>query len=384
MDKPIRVAQVIGKAIDGGTEAFAMNYYKHLDHNLVEFDFLIENDSNIINPEMVSKFGNGNIVYIPSYTNPVHYTKKLIKIFKANEYDVVHSNMNALSLFALYSAKKANISVRIAHSHSTSSKKEIIRSIIKKLLRPFSKCNSTHLFACSQVAGEWLFGKRAYQKHQIQIIRNAIDVRSFSFNPNLREKIRKKYNIPKDAVVLGHVGRFQKQKNHKFLVDVFFQFHKYHENSFLLLVGEGPLQESVISQIKSYNIEGNVIFAGVHNDISSYYCAMDCFLFPSLYEGLGITLVEAQASGLMCIKSENVPDEAVVLEDYVLTCGLKQGAIEWAKKTEKILLEQKNREVNVGVFSDKGYDIFCASKKLIDIYIALKGNKYESNIEKRN
>ena len=158
-EKVIKVAQVIGMAVDGGTESVWMNYYRNIDKKKIQFDFLVENESKIINKKEIESMG-GKIVIIPPYNNPIKYMRVLKKIFKENPYDIVHSNMNALSVFTLRAAKKAGIKVRIAHSHSTSNKKEWKKNILKNILRPFSKVYATHYLACSELAGRWLFGNK--------------------------------------------------------------------------------------------------------------------------------------------------------------------------------------------------------------------------------
>ena len=184
-DKVIRVAHVIGMAINGGTESLWMNYYRNIDRTKIQFDFLVESESQIINKKEIEELG-GRVVIIPPYKNLFKYIKTLTKIFKENKYDIVHSNMNALSVFTLKAAKKAGINVRIAHSHSTSNHKEFGKSIIKNILRPFSKVNATHYFACSKSSAEWLFGKKMVKKNKVTIINNAVDLNRFCYDENKR------------------------------------------------------------------------------------------------------------------------------------------------------------------------------------------------------
>ena len=190
MDRVIRVAQIIGKAINGGTEAFAMNYYTHIDRSKVQFDFFVESTSKIIDRELIESLG-GRVVIIPSYKNPFNYIKILTKLFKDGNYDIVHSNMNALSVFTLRAAKKAGVPIRIAHSHSTSNKKEWKKTIIKNLLKPLSKIYATHYFACSELAGRWLFGNKTFDKGQVKVINNAIELNIIQVISKL---MNKKYN----------------------------------------------------------------------------------------------------------------------------------------------------------------------------------------------
>ena len=298
-EKVVRVAQVIGMAVNGGVESCIMNYYRHIDKTKVQFDFLVESTSNIIDKEKIEAMG-GKVIIIPPYTKIFKYIKELKRIFKEGNYDIVHSNMNALSVFTLFTAWLAKIKVRIAHSHSTTNKKEWKKNLIKNILRPFSKVFATDYFACSELAGRWLFGNRTFNKGKVTIINNAIEVDKFLFNEEVRNQMRKELNI-EDKFVIGHVGRFVEQKNHTFLIDIFYEVQKERPNSILLLVGDGPLYNMIYQKVERLGILDKVIFAGVYNDVSKFYNAMDMFVFPSLYEGLGMVLVEAQINGLPCL-----------------------------------------------------------------------------------
>ena len=343
-EKIIRVAQVIGMAVDGGTESVWMNYYRHLDRTKIQFDFLVENESNIINKKEIESMG-GRVVIIPPYTNPFKYMKELKKIFKENHYDIVHSNMNAMSVFTLRAAKKAGIKVRIAHSHSTSNKKEWKKNILKNLLRPFSKVYATHYLACSELAGRWLFGNKTFDKGLVKIVANAIDYDRFKFNESYREEIRNKYSL-NDSYVVGHIGRFMTQKNHKFVVEVFKGILELNPKSKLLLIGDGPLKPEIQSLVNELNLADNVVFAETRLDVEKYYSAMDMFIFPSLYEGLGMTAVEAQINGLKCVVSTNLPKD-VEISDNIRFMNLDEDLSNWSKscinkdRTDKLMINRK-------------------------------------------
>ena len=179
-NKKIRVAQIIGKACNGGVEACIFNYFKAIDKSKVTFDFFVENTSDIINKDVIESMG-GRVIITPKYTNLFKYLSFLRKKFKQEKYDIVHSNINTLSVFPLFTAWLAGIKVRIAHSHSTSNKKEHLRNLIKGILRPFSKVFATHYFACSELAGRWLFGNRTFNKGKVFVLNNAIDIDRFKF-----------------------------------------------------------------------------------------------------------------------------------------------------------------------------------------------------------
>lgn len=324
---PIRVAQIIGKWKGGGVESVVMNYYRHIDRNKIQFDFLIDEDSANIPTEEIEKLG-GKIILIPPYQKLPKYTKALKKIFKENNYHIVHSHINTLSVFPLYAAKKAGVKVRIAHSHSTSNPKEALRNMIKYILKPLSKRYATDYFACSEFAGRWLFGNKAFDKGKVTIIHNAIDIDKFKFDEKACKSIRQELGIADDTLVIGHVGRFMKQKNHTFLIEVFNEVHKENPNSKLILVGEGPLLENIKEKVKKLGLNDDVLFLGQRKDVNKLYSAMDVFCLPSLYEGLPVVGVEAQLNGLNCIFSQNITQEAIISKDSTKTLNLSQ---EWQK-----------------------------------------------------
>lgn len=262
-----------------------MNYYRNIDKDKIQFHFLCDEDSTNIPYEEIEKMG-GKVIIIPPYQRLFKYQKELYKIFKENNYKIVHSHINALSVFPLRIAKKAGVPIRIAHSHTTSNKKEWKRNLIKNILRPFSKVYANQYFACTEYAGKWLFGEKAFKNGKIKIINNAIDLEKFKFNENTREDLRKELGIKEDTLIIGHVGRFMKQKNHEFLIDVFNELITKNENLILMLIGQGPLLNEMKQKVRDLKIEDKVKFIGQVTDVEKYYNIMDIFLFPSIYEGL--------------------------------------------------------------------------------------------------
>ena len=271
--------------MDGGVESVVMNYYRNIDRDKIQFHFLCDEDSTDIPYDEIEKLG-GKVIVIPPYQKLFKYQKELYKIFKENNYKIVHSHINALSVFPLRVAKKAGVPIRIAHSHSTSNKKEWKKNIVKNILRPFSKVYANKFFACTKHAGEWLFGKKIIERKELNVINNAIDLNKFEFNEKIREDLRKEFGIKKDTIVIGHIGRFMKQKNHDFLIDVFNELIKKNENSILMLIGQGPLLNDMKQKVRDLKIEDKVKFIGQVTDVEKYYNIMDVFLFPSIYEGL--------------------------------------------------------------------------------------------------
>lgn len=367
-EEPIRVAHIIGKWLGGGVEAVVMNYYRHIDRTKIQFDFLCDEDSTNIPYEEIEQLG-GRVILIPPYQKVFKYQKELIRIFKENNYKIVHSHINTLSVFPLRAAKKAGVKVRIAHSHSTTNKKEWKKNLLKQVLRPFSKVYATDYMCCSELAGRWLFGNKEYDKGNVYLLNNAIDLDKFKYDESLRKKKRKELGIKDNTLVIGHIGRFVAQKNHTFLIDIFNEVHKKNNNSLLLLVGQGPLMANIKEKVKSLGLEESVIFLGQRNDANELYQAMDVFCLPSLYEGLGMVLIEAQTNGLHCITSTETPKIANVgnLIKFVALNNIEDFANE--------ILKIKTNRVNcINDIRKNGFDIKIESKKIENGYKKLIGD----------
>lgn len=367
-NKPIRVAQIIGKWLGGGVESVVMNYYRNIDRSEIQFDFICDEDSTNIPYDEIESLG-GKVILIPPYQKVIKYHKELKRVLKEGNYKIVHSHINTLSVFSLFAAKCAGVPVRIAHSHSTTNKKEKNKNLMKQLLRPFSKVFATDYMCCSELAGRWLFGDKEYDKGNVYLLNNAIDLDKFKYDEVVRREKRKELNIDDDTLVIGHVGRFVEQKNHRFLIDIFNEVHKQNEKSILLLVGQGPLMEKIKEKVKSLGIEDSVKFLGQRNDISELYQAFDVFCLPSLYEGLPVVGVEAQATGLLCLFSDDMTKETKVLESTKFL-SLEQSAKEWAEILLKSIENFERKDTTIEFFNN-GFDIKMEVKKLIKIYLKL-------------
>ena len=366
-NKPIRVAQIIGKWLGGGVESVVMNYYRNIDRSEIQFDFICDEDSTNIPYDEIESLG-GKVILIPPYQKVIKYHKELKRVLKEGNYKIVHSHINTLSVFSLFAAKCAGVPVRIAHSHSTTNKKEKSKNLMKQLLRQFSKVFATDYMCCSELAGRWLFGDKEYDKGNVYLLNNAIDLDKFKYDEVVRREKRKELNIDDDTLVIGNVGRFVEQKNHRFLIDIFNEVHKQNENSILLLVGQGPLMEEIKEKVKSLGIEDSVKFLGQRNDINELYQAFDVFCLPSLYEGLPVVGVEAQATGLLCVFSDDMTKETKVL-DTTEFLSLNQSAEEWA---HNILYDvKKYKRVDTSKeMTAKNFNIKEETKKLEEYYLA--------------
>ena len=318
--EPIRVLHLLGSIQRGGTESVIFNYYRAIDRSRVQFDIIADSNSPCDIPKDITDLGC--VVYkIPPYTNPMEYILSIKNICHQGNYKIVHSHMNTMSVFSLFAAWLAKVPVRIAHSHSTAGTgKDFKRDVLKYMLRPFSKIFATKYFSCSEHAARWMFGNRVVDKGKVFILNNAIATKKFAFNQRIRDEQRKILNLD-NKLVVGHIGRFSPPKNHTFLVDVFHALCKIREDSVLLIVGglgsSGRSIENMLRQrVGELGLQDKVRFLGVRENISELYQAMDIFLLPSLYEGLGMVCIEAQCSGLPCVLSDKVPKEVYSGSDY--------------------------------------------------------------------
>ena len=369
--EPIRVAHIIGKWLGGGVESVVMNYYRHIDRTKIQFDFICDKDSTNIPYDEIEQLG-GRVILVPPYQKVFEYQKELVKIFKENNYKIVHSHINTLSVFPLHAAKKAGVPIRIAHSHSTTNKKEWKKNLVKQILRPFSKVYANDYMCCSELAGRWLFGDKEYDKGNVYLLNNAIDLDKFKYDEKIRKEKRKELNIKDDTLVIGHVGRFVEQKNHRFLIDMFNEVHKQKENSILLLAGQGPLMEEMKEKVRNLGLEKNVKFLGQRNDVNELYQSFDVFCLPSLYEGLPVVGVEAQAAGLLCVFSNDMTKETKVL-DTTEFLSLNTSAEEWATIILDDYSKFKRHDTTFEI-TKNNFNIKNEASKLVNEYTELLTN----------
>lgn len=365
-NEPIRIAQIIGKWVGGGLEATVMNYYRNIDRSKIQFDFIIDEDSIFIPYEEIESLG-GKVILIPPYQKVFKYHKELKKVLKEGKYKIVHSHLNTLSVFSLFAAKCAGIPVRIAHSHSTTNKKEWKKNLLKIVLRPFSKVFATDYMACSELAGRWLFGDKEFDKGNVYILNNAIDLNKYKYDEKTRKEKRKELNIDDSTLIIGHIGRFVEQKNHRFLIEIFNEIHKENKNTVLLLAGQGPLMDEMKEKVKNLNLEKSVMFLGQRDDVNELYQVFDVIVLPSLYEGLPVVGVEAQATGNLCFFSEDITKETKVLDSTVFM-SLNNSAEEWAKAILNDVKKYKKHDTEEEV-SRYGFNIKNEAIKLEKRYI---------------
>lgn len=355
----IRILQVVTHMNRGGLETMLMNYYRNIDRSQIQFDFLTHRDYDGDYGKEILSMG-GKIYHLP-VLNPFSrkYKKRLTEFFDHHsEYRIIHVHQDCMSSVILKVAKKKNIAVRIAHSHSTSQDKNL-KYFVKMYYRRQIPYFSTNLFACSVDAGKWMFGR-----HKFAVLNNAIDADKFRFDDTKRTIMRDRLQIREGELLVGHVGRFCYPKNHSFLIDIFNTIRK-RISSKLILVGDGELKKDIEQKVKAYGLEDKVIFTGVISDVSEIMQAMDVFVFPSNYEGLPVTLIEAQAAGLPCLISDKIPVECKIT-DLVRQIPLTKSAEEWADQV--IEFGKMNRKNTLLEIRNAGFDIKEGAKHLQDFY----------------
>ena len=305
MSDAVRVLHVVTHMDCGGLETMIMNYYRKIDRSKIQFDFLThrpETEEKDYDNE-IKKLG-GRIYHLPRL-NPFsyRYRRALESFFDAHkEYKIIHVHQDCMSGLILKIAKKKGIPVRIAHCHSSNQDKNI-KYLIKYVYKQMISKYATGLFACGEIAGKWMFGKNA----NFVVLPNAIDTDNYVFSNDKRMLMRKELGLPEDSFVIGHVGRFSKVKNHCFIIELCKLLLKQNRNIYVLFVGQGDLLEETREIVIKNNLENVIKFLGLRKDVPDLMQAMDVFVLPSLYEGLPVSVIEAQASGLPCIISENVP-----------------------------------------------------------------------------
>lgn len=363
----IRILQIVPNMQAGGIETWLMNQYRCLDRTKIQYDFLVHYEKPFFYDEEIERLGGR--IYRCSMredSNILKYWKFLVKFFKEHpEYKVVHGHMPSFSFIFMGAARYCGVPVRINHSHNSSHNKSL-KGFVEGLLTRFVKINSTHLFACSNLAGQYMYGKSKYT-----VIHNAVDVEKFRFNKSVRQEVRMELGL-EDKFIVGHIGRFNLQKNHTFLLEIFKSFSEKRKDAILLLIGTGELLESVLNKVKSLGIEDKVKYIGVRGDTDRLYQAMDVFALPSLFEGLPVVGVEAQASGVPFLMSDTITRE-VGLINVAQFIPIDKGVDPWVEALCSVDGSMDRSEAYLQVAA-KGYDIHEETKKIVGIYTDLYNN----------
>lgn len=366
----LRVLHVLHSMNRGGAENAIMNYYRFMDRDKVQFDFLLTDSNKSDFEDEILSLG-GRIYRVPALTisNPFKYINSINRFFKSHpEYKIIHSHTSSKSVIPLAIAKHNNIPVRISHSHSSKSEQGI-KGIIRNALIPFLKSTANIYFSCGEQAAEWLYGREFQQRGKVQIIRNVINADKFIYNPEVRTDIRKKLGINDSTLVIGQTARFCKEKNHRFSIDIIREIKAVIPDARLLLLGDGPQRDDINEYAQNNGVSENVIMAGVIPNVYDYEQAMDAFILPSFYEGLPLSIIEAQVSGLPCFTTKGAVSEECSVTNLVKYLPLEAGASFWANEIIKIRdLKRTDRFEQIKA---AGYDACSAAKTLQNIYIGL-------------
>ncbi|MBE5754578.1 MAG: glycosyltransferase family 1 protein [Clostridiales bacterium] len=354
----------------GGAETFLIKVYRRLDKDKYQMDFVINSKDENFYEKEINSLG-GKVYRIPSKSQSVKlFKEQLTELVKENKYEyVLRITSNAMGFMDLKIAKKAGAKICSARSSNSSDGGGIKAFIAHRLGRILYNKYVDVKFAPSDLAAEYTFGKTAIEKGKATILRNAVDLNVFHYDEVGGERVRKEFNISEDKLVIGHIGRFMTQKNHSFLLDIFNEICKEKDNAVLMLVGKGELEQQIKDKISALGLEDKVIFTGVRADIPQILSAMDVFVFPSFYEGMPNTVIEAQATGLPCVIADTITKEADItgLVNYL---SLNDSAKVWAEKALSIV--EKERRDTKADFIKNGYDIESVVKKFTQLVFGEK------------
>lgn len=363
-----RVLHVVNSMNRGGQETLIMNLYRHIDRSKVQFGFLVTDPSEGDYDKEILGMGGEIFKVEPAEREIRHITpflqcRKMSKALRKlrKKYDIVHfHNHHAYSsLLELVAAGSAGIRRVILHSHNTSGPN--VR--VHKLVRPLLKFFNIERLACSKEAADWMFGRGG---DGVEIINNAVDREAFAYNPEARARMRAEFGFAEDAKVVLHVGRFNYQKNHRFLLEIFKSMHRRDNRCRLVLVGRGELEDEIRGLVKAGGLEDVVIFAGIRSDIPDLMSGSDLFLFPSLFEGLPVVLVEVQVNGLRCVCSDVISGE-VRCSGRIVAQSLESGAEAWSS----VALEELDREREAaGEGTGKNFDIEEVARHVQEKYLS--------------
>lgn len=362
--KKIRVLQVVHELGVGGIQSFLMNVYRNIDKRFVQFDFLIFKEEKGYFEDEIEQLG-GKIIRITGRSKSIFKNRQEIRSFfkkHASEYDAIHCHWSNLAyIYPIEMAKKYGIKNRIVHAHSTNIPSNPINRFLHSINKNRIGRFTTHKFACSDLAGQWLFKNAC----DVEIINNGIKVLDYSYEENIRKSYRAKFNL-NDSFIIGHVGRYCEAKNHPFLIKMFDCFLKLHGDSYLFLVGVNNSEHELSDLVNNLGISSRVYFLGMRDDVAKLNQMFDCFVLPSKWEGFPVSLLEAQASGLPCFASDSITNQAKI-KDNVVFLKLDEGPETWAKTIANEMNCLK-RECDNTLLVRKGYDISSTIALLETVY----------------
>lgn len=369
--EPIRVLQVVGRMDRGGIETMIMNLYRNIDREKVQFDFLAHYGREAAYNDEIRELG-GHIYEMPALKDENHvyywrifsYIRALHRFFREHPYQIVHGHMTNTAAIYMPIAKKYGATCLIAHSHSTHGKAGLLGKVTGFLQRPIRK-NATDWFACSQAAAKWFYKKEDIAAGKVTVLANAVDADKFRYSAEVRQAVRKEFGV-ENKLVIGCVARFRPEKNHEFLVDIINEICKTRDDVVLMFAGDGENENSVKNKVRQMGLEDKVLFLGMRSDIPRIMQAMDVFSLTSLWEGLPVVGIEAQASGLRCVVSDGVTSEMNAI-DMVEYLSLEDPLSVWAEKL--ISAATMPREDTYDKICAAGYDIHTTAPWLQNFYL---------------
>lgn len=362
----MKVLQVIGILDRGGAETLLMNIYENIDRDRYQFDFLVFEDKEFDYSDKVKDFG-GNIIFLesPQKIGMFSFIKRLKKLIKDNKYDIVHAHTLFNCGPVVFAAFLAGVKKRISHSHNTKildEKKSLKKTVYFFLSKILINTFSSDCLACGEEAGKFLY----YWYRKFTVIKNGIDVERYDYCESIRTELKIKNKIDDDSLVIGNIGRLNFQKNQTFLLDIFSRIIKKQENVYLFILGDGELKEELMEKARELQIDENVKFLGNIPNANQYYSVFDLFLFPSLFEGLPYTLIEAQDNGLPILASDTISDECNI-SNTINFMSLEAPIDDWCDKSLD-LMKQKERYNNKKYIEEHGYSIKNTTKLIEKIY----------------
>lgn len=371
----IKILHVVGKMDPGGIETLLMNVYRAIDRDRYEFHFAVQHAGKGFYDDEIVALG-GTIFLQPHPKKGLRAFRKQFRsnVMRHGPYDAVHSHIFQFSGYILKLAKELRVPVRVCHSHTSQDKAEQtwIRAMYRRYMRRLIDRSATHLLGCSKLACETLYGAACWQDSRVAVLPNSIDPQPYERLTGDRSALREDIGITDPEVpVIGHIGRFTEAKNHPFLLETFARFLQRKPNAQLMLVGDGSLREQTERIVREKGLEAHVTFLGVRKDIPNVIGAFDLFLLPSLFEGLGNVLIEAQAGGVPCLVSEQIPAEANLQIELVQRLSLRMEPDIWADRMEWMLHTPRPAwDVRYKSLAQRGYDIASSVRRLETIYRA--------------
>lgn len=361
--KKIKILHFVSGLISGGVEQMLYNYCKFMDHEKYEFVIVYQHVPVLTCIEKMESIGCKTIRITARSENFIKNIKDSIDVIQSEKPDIVHAHMNLMNFCALYAAKKCGVKVRISHSHIAEKNKGIMFNMMANVFKQMCIKYATAYFACGEEAGLYMYGKKKMEAGEVTIIQNAIDLQYFSKNKELNEHFRQTNNL-NGKFIVGHIGRFSQQKNHNKLIDIFNEILKINENSFLLLVGTGELEDEIRRKVASLGISNNVLFYGTTDKMNEIYSVIDVLLLPSLFEGLPVVSIEVQAANVPAVFSSSIAPICKIT-DAIRFVDLNKNDKEWAEETISHYLSFKPCDLTD---LQEIYDIRSNEKKLDNIY----------------